>query len=171
MPKGGFLPIKVSMRCGSHASRSSMLRMPALTNFRTPITPMLSICFICNGLSSQILDPRLRSNSNALCMLTESPRAIWQSMTHLIRLLTLLKTSCVSKEYCCRCLPISPSHDKSAAPRTDWMIRETLCAGRSRLTGIANRMEGDLFSDLYNGFSPARNRILENSDACARAES
>lgn len=159
------------MRCASQASRSSIDLIPALTNLRTATTPIPSICFICSGLSSHTRAPRLRSNISALWMLTESPRHIWQSMMHRIRLLMFLNTICVSIWYCALCLAISPSKAMSAEPRTDWIIRETLCAGRSMLTGMEKRIDGDLLSILYSCFSPALNRSLVNSDAWAMAES
>ena len=46
LPKGGFLLMSNSIRCGSAASKASMLLIPPMASFRTATRPICATCFI-----------------------------------------------------------------------------------------------------------------------------
>ena len=81
LPKGGFLLMSISIRCGSAASKASMLLIPPMVSFRIATRPICAICFISKGELSQTLAPKLLASSKACRTATASCRKIWQSIT------------------------------------------------------------------------------------------
>ncbi len=75
-PKGGFLLVSISIRCGSAASNASILFIPPIASFRIATGPICAICFIWYGELSQTWAPKLRASSNACLVVTASSRNI-----------------------------------------------------------------------------------------------